>query len=260
MNKLFTGVVLIVLSPLIGFGQEYKAILFSGSAVYQSTYENRFSSNYRGGLGFNVVLGYEKNTSNSNSRFLIEYIQASQGRSLSTYSINFQPSLKYQYQRKVNSITGLRLGSYLDASTIISGRIGQWSTNNGISYSQWASVGLSSNYQKQSGSKILDISLSFPLLGYITRPSYGSTYPDEFLIQENFNIAEEGVAGAGVKSGKFKSINNFGNFDFRTTLFLPLKNSRWHFGIQYYLKILYISDLKPFNQFNNGVGITLKRK
>ncbi len=254
-----TGLMLMISASV--FSQSNKTMFFKAGFVQQSTFENRLTSNYRGGVGLNLELGFEKTSEKYVSRFSLDYSKANQGKSYISYSTIYKVDLKYENLKRIHTIKGLYIGGYIDVGTMINEKNGLWgSTNNPISFTQWASLGMVAQYSvKFKNDYLWNMSLSTPIVSYIIRPSYGSVWPDKFLEPQNFNLYERGIVTAGLKSGNVALFNNFSNTIIKTSMYFPFKNSQWHYGLEYSFNRIHTNEIKPLKQFANTISISFKR-
>ena len=259
-NKINSVFIVIIAMITIAKGQTNHVYFISGGLTFQKSKETRFTSNFRSGIGYNVSMGYERQTEKSINRVSLLFIQASQGKSNISFSRNLRPEIRYEYLKKNKSID---VGGFIDIGSLISFRNGTWANENSISYCMWSSLGISTQFKKSIN--VFDkkaewkTCFSSPLLSYLVRPSYSFPYTDNFLTQEKFNLNRTNLRKAIVTSGKFKSIGSFTNIRVQTGVDFVTENKKWSWGINYALGYLQTKEAKPLFQFNHQINFVAQK-
>jgi hypothetical protein len=226
-----------------------------------STKETHYTSNFKNGIGYNVQIGYERQSSKSINRFSVLFLQSSQGKGNVSFSNILRPEIRYEHLRKINE-SGLYIGGYYDIGTLLNFRRGVWADENSINYTLWSSLGISSQYNKpvKFNNKQINWNTKFsvPLLTYLVRPSYTFPYPDNYLENGVFNFDQSGLGNKIITGGKFVSFDKFLNIGFQTGLSLPTNNQKWELGVNYSFNYLQTSELKPVFQSMHLINFTTK--
>lgn len=241
--------------------QNSSNIIVSSGLCFQSTKESRFTANFRDGVGYSALAGYEIINEKSIRRFSIAFIQAKQGKGNISFSNNFRPEIRNEYLIKLTN--NLYLGSYLDIGSLLEFRSGKWTSENSISYCIWSSLGVSTQINKNFSvfNKTMTWKniFSMPLVSYVIRPSYSFPYTNNFLEQETFNFEREGLGRTIIAGGKIQLTTVFNNIQLKTGLEMSPQNKKWKYGCNYMLSYLQTKELKPLYQFNHQINFIIQK-
>jgi hypothetical protein len=226
-----------------------------------STKETHYTSNFRNGIGYNVQIGYERQSSKSINRFSVLFLQSKQGKENLSFSNILRPEIRYEHLRKINE-SGLSIGGYFDIGTLLNFRRGTWADENSINYTMWSSFGFSSQYEKSIKLKDKKINwnskFSVPLMTYLIRPSYTFPYTDNYLENGVFSFDRSGLSKKIVTGGKLVSLDKFLNIGFQTGFSFPTNNNKWELGVNYSLNYMQTNELKPIFQSVHLINLTTK--
>ncbi|MEN0002566.1 MAG: outer membrane beta-barrel protein [Bacteroidota bacterium] len=255
----FLYLVLLLFSSLAATAQSTKTVTASLGYAYHTVKEQRYTSKYRDGTGFSIDLGYESANERVIHRINVAYKSSTSGADLPSSTNNQWAEIQYDYLRTTKQVKGLYLGGYIGTGIIYTERDGPWNDNNIISYTQWLSLGVSSRWNRRLWNKPWMTQLRLPLLSYRTRPSYGSGFPDAFLQPGTFSWREEGLIGAGLRSGRIGSLNEFTKIEFSSDLFFSIGKKGWHFGTGYQFIGIFTGDEKPLSLFHHTIRLIVRR-
>lgn len=226
-----------------------------------STKETHYSSNFRKGIGCNVELGFERNTSKSIHQISLLFLQAPQGKGNISYSNLLKPQIRYEHLRKISD-SGLNIGGYFDVGTLLNFRRGSWANENKINYTIWSSLGIGIQYNKPLQVKKRQLKwntkFSVPFLTYLIRPSYTFPYSDNYLQNGVFSFDRSGLGEKIVTGGQLVTLNKFLNLGFQTGVTLPTENRNWEFGLNYSFNYLQTNEIKPVFQSTHLLNFIAK--
>ncbi len=178
-----------------------------------------------------------------------------------SFSDNLRPEIKYDYLRIIHK--NKAIGGYIDLCSLIAFRRGKGTSENGISYCLWSSLGISAQINKTINISKKTINwnnkVSLPIISYVVRPSYSFPYSDNFIQEGTFNFARSGLAKAIVTGGNLKDITAFSNIRFQTGLNYIADNKKWGYGLHYSFGYLQTKELKPLFQFNHQISLTIQK-
>jgi hypothetical protein len=244
------------------FGQETMQSIFLNVGLnFLNNKETHYTSNFRNGIGYNILIGYEHKTQNSINRISVVFINTKTGKGNISTSNLLQPELKYEHLR-ILSTSGVSIGGYLDFGSLLNFRNGKWASENSTNYTIWSSLGLSTQYQKavHIGTQKLNWNTRFsiPAFSYLIRPSYTFPYTDNYLQNNVFEFDRTGLGSKILTGGRFVFLNKFLKTQFQTGFTIPTKNNKWEFGVNYAFDYLQTNELKPVFQFGHQINLTTK--
>lgn len=260
-NYLFTFSILIAtMFKSIGQGTN-KSVFLNVGLNFLNNKETHYTSNFRNGIGYNILIGYEYKTQNSINNISLTFLNAKTGNGNISTSNLLQPELIYEYLRTIPK-SGISIGGYLDFGSLLNFRSGKWAAENSTNYTIWSSLGLSTQYQKavNIGTQKLNWNTRFsiPAFSYLIRPSYTFPYTDNYLQNNVFEFDRTGLGSRILTGGRFAFLDKFLKTQFQTGFTIPTKNNKWELGLNYVFDYLQTNELKPVFQFGHQLNLTTK--
>jgi len=225
---------------------------------FLSNKESHYTSNLRSGIGYNILIGYERKGGKSINRISLFFLQTKTGKGNLSGSNILHSELKYEHLWKITK-KEIYLGAYINIGGLINLRTGYWTKGTKISYAIWSSLGISTQFQKQLIIKKLNINwinkFSFPIVSYLIRPSYAFAYTDNYLYSNVFQRGEKEPANKIITGGKIVSWDKFLKFRYQTEITMPTNNKKWEFGVNYIFDFIQTREIKPMIQTSHQINL-----
>lgn len=240
-NWLCLGLLWLSFSCIAQNNGKIRTLISETGLNLQTTLDQRFTANAQTRLGFHTKTGVEFGKNQRLNRLEIHFTKNFVEQDF-TYFINLNSGFKYTHLRPTK-MNRLKLGGYLDVGSLLIFPDGVWSNNNPIAYTIWSSLGIAAQWEKPIRIKqkkmTLSIEGSMPLLSYVIRPAHAHPYPDNYLVDGVFDFGQKDMAKYLLKSGQLKTLNQFNNFNAKTTLAMPFGKKDHQIGLSYNWALLW---------------------
>lgn len=218
-----------------------RRLIFENGLNVHTALDQRFTTNAQTHIGFQTKTGFEFGKNQRLNRLEIHFAKNFVDQDF-TFFTNLNSGLRYTHLRATKT-NQLKIGGYFDIGSLLIFPQGAWSENNTISYTIWSSLGIAANWQKpiNIGQKkmLLSVEGALPVLSYVIRPAYAHPYPDNYLVDGVFDFEQKDMAKYLIKSGKLKTVNQFNNFNAKTTLTMPFGEKDHQIGLSYNWSLLW---------------------
>lgn len=228
----------------------------------QTTLDKRYTANATQYLGFQTRTGYEFGTSSKLNRIELSFSKNFQKEKGLANFVNLNSGISYTHLRATKQ-ADFFLGGYVSYGNLLvfPDGIGEYE-NNPITYSFWLSTGIATKWKKSIQIQQQKINLSFdgalPLLGYVIRPAYAHPYADNYLVDGIFDFDRTDMGKYLIKSGDLRSLNQFVNAKFKTTVSVPFGKKAHEIGMSYNWEFLWIGGVQKIWHAQQQLSLHLK--